>query len=201
MSFSRMSFKYARVTPMLIGMAGLPGAGKSSIAEKLGQALPAPVISVDPIEAAIWRAGVPHDQPTGYAAYLVAEAVADGILGLGQNAIVDAVNAVEPARWQWRSLAQKRNTPLTFIEVVCSDPDLHRQRLESRSRGIPGFKEPTWEMVQRQRAEFEPFPAPHENQHPTAHLLLDSTADLTSNVTKALGLLALTHPAPSQQRY
>lgn len=188
---------------MLIAMAGLPGAGKSSIAEKLGQALPAPVISVDPIEAAIWRAGVPHDQPTGLAAYLVAEAVADGILNLGQNAIIDAVNAVEPARWQWRTLAQKHNTPLTFIEVVCSDPHLHRQRLEARSRDIEGFKEPSWEAVQHQRAEFEPFttdrPTAHTTTHP--HLLLDTTAALTSNITKALTFLALTHPTPSQQHY
>jgi adenylylsulfate kinase-like enzyme len=43
---------------MLIAMAGLPGAGKSSVAEALGRKLTAPVVSVDPIEAAMWRAGV-----------------------------------------------------------------------------------------------------------------------------------------------
>ncbi|NUS77369.1 MAG: AAA family ATPase, partial [Streptomyces sp.] len=67
---------------MLVVMAGLPGTGKSSVAEALGRALAAPVVSVDPIEAAMWRAGVGRDQPTGLAAYVVAEAVADGVLAL-----------------------------------------------------------------------------------------------------------------------
>ncbi|MFF7656375.1 AAA family ATPase, partial [Streptomyces sp. NPDC007983] len=116
-------------------------------------------------------------QPTGLAAYLVAEAVADGVLGLGQSMIIDAVNAVEVARQQWRALADLRRVPLAFIEVVCSDPRVHRQRLERRSRGIEGFEEPTWEAVQQRRAEYEPW---------TDHrLVLDSIADLTSNLVKA----------------
>ncbi|MFI7236092.1 AAA family ATPase [Streptomyces cyaneofuscatus] len=78
---------------MLIAMAGLPGSGKSSVAGALGRKLTAPVVSVDPIEAAMWRAGVARDQPTGLAAYVVAEAVADDVLGMGQTVIVDAVNA------------------------------------------------------------------------------------------------------------
>ncbi|MFF1344342.1 AAA family ATPase [Streptomyces sp. NPDC058290] len=53
---------------MLIAMAGLPAAGKSSVAQELGRALPAAVVSVDPIEAAMWRAGVERAQPTGLAA-------------------------------------------------------------------------------------------------------------------------------------
>lgn len=48
-------------------MAGLPGAGKSAVADALGRALDATVLSVDPVEAAMWRAGVGRDQPTGRA--------------------------------------------------------------------------------------------------------------------------------------
>ncbi|MET7782508.1 AAA family ATPase [Streptomyces sp. NPDC005388] len=70
---------------MLIVMAGLPAAGKSSVAQQLGRALPAVVVPVDPVVAAMWRAGVDRAQPTGLAAYLVAEAVADGVLALGQS--------------------------------------------------------------------------------------------------------------------
>ncbi|WP_225847582.1 ATP-binding protein [Streptomyces sp. HPF1205] len=141
---------------MLIVMAGLPGSGKSSLAEALGRRLAAPVVSVDPIEAAMWRAGVARGQPTGLAAYVVAEAVAGGVLALGQTVIVDAVNAVEAARDQWRSLAGRSGVPMAFIEVVCSDPLVHRRRLEGRSRGIDGFPEPTWEAVERLREEVAP---------------------------------------------
>ncbi|MFB7592255.1 AAA family ATPase [Streptomyces sp. NPDC056169] len=167
---------------MLIVMAGLPGAGKSSVAEALGRELAAPVVSVDPIEAAMWRAGVAREQPTGLAAYVVAEAVADGVLALGQTVIIDAVNAVEEAREQWRLLAARHGVPVAFIEVVCSDTAVHRRRLEGRSRGIEGFQEPTWEAVERRREEFAPW-----SDH---RLVLDSVIDLPSNVAAALGFLA-----------
>ncbi|WP_067129712.1 AAA family ATPase [Microtetraspora malaysiensis] len=168
---------------MLIVMAGLPAAGKSSIAEGLGRVLPAPVVAVDPVEAAIWRAGVDRGQPTGLAAYLVAEAVADGVLALGQSAIIDAVNAVEAARRQWRALAERHQVSVAFIEVVCSDSRAHRERLERRSRGIVGFVEPTWESVQQRRAEYQPWT--------DDRLVLDSITDLATNVTKAREYLAI----------
>lgn len=172
---------------MLIVMAGLPGAGKSSIAEELARKLPAAVVSVDPVEAAMWRAGVDRGQPTGLAAYCVAETVADGVLALGQSVIIDAVNAVEAARQQWRALAARRQVPVAVIEVVCSDIQVHRRRLERRSRNIVGFEEPTWEAVQQRRSEYEPW---------TDHrLVLDSVADVVSNVTKAREYLARhSHP-------
>ncbi|MEU6934403.1 AAA family ATPase [Streptomyces sp. NPDC046385] len=173
---------------MLIVMAGLPAAGKSSVAERLGQALPAAVVAVDPVEAAMWRAGVDRGQPTGLAAYLVAEAVADGVLTLGQSVIVDAVNAVEAARRQWRAVADRHRVPVAFIEVVCSDLRVHRQRLERRSRGIVGFEEPTWRAVQERRAEYEPW---------TDHrLVLDSIANLASNVAKAQEYVAIAAQTP-----
>lgn len=167
---------------MLIAMAGLPAAGKSSIADGLGSALGAAVVSVDPIEAALCRAGIAGDQPTGLAAYLVAEAMADAMLGLGQTVIVDAVNAVEPARAQWRSLAARHRVRLAFIEVVCSDPELHRQRLEGRERGIEGFDEPSWDEVERRRAEYEAWT--------DRRLTLDSVAELPGNLKQALEFVA-----------
>ncbi|MFF2951683.1 AAA family ATPase [Kitasatospora sp. NPDC057965] len=167
---------------MLIATAGLPGAGKSSVAGELGRKLAAPVVSVDPIEAAMWRAGVARSQPTGLAAYVVAETVADGVLALGQSVIVDAVNAVEEARAQWRALASRHGVPVRFIEVVCSDPAVHRRRLDGRSRGIEGFPEPTWEAVERRREEFAPW-ADHR-------LVLDSVLDLSRNTATALEYLA-----------
>ena len=136
---------------------------------------------MDPIEAALRRT-IDRSQPTGLAAYLVAEAVADGILALGQTVIVDAVNAVEPARGQWRALAARHRVRLAVIEVVCSSPELHRQRLEERDRGIEGFDEPTWADVERVRAGYEPWT--------DRHLVLDSVADLPANIEQALQFIA-----------
>lgn len=135
-------------------MSGLPGAGKSALAEALGRALPAPVLSVDPVEAALWRAGIERTQPTGLASYVVVETLAGELLRLGQTVIVDAVNHVEEARAQWRSLAATHGVPLRFVEVTCSDRDVHRRRLAGRRRDIPGFVEPAWESVEERRGYF-----------------------------------------------
>lgn len=153
-----------------------------ALAAALGRTLPAPVVSVDPIEAALWRGGVSRTEPTGLAAYLAAEAVADGVLALGQSIVVDAVNAVEPARDQWRALAARYGVPLAFIEVVCSDTALHRARLAARRRDIAGFEEPEWADVEHRRAEFEPWSTPP--------LTLDSTLDQDTNIARALAHLA-----------
>ncbi|MDP1788707.1 MAG: AAA family ATPase, partial [Rhodoglobus sp.] len=92
---------------MLIVMAGLPGTGKSTIGQVVASRLGIPVVSVDLIETAILKAGIDADQPTGLAAYLVAEALTERLLSVGGSAMVDAVNAVTPAREQWVSLANR----------------------------------------------------------------------------------------------
>lgn len=84
---------------VLVVVAGLPGTGKSTLADTIGQHLPAPVFSVDPIEAAIWRSGVAPSFETGLAAYEVAATLAEHQLHLGMSAVVDAVSSIEVAHW------------------------------------------------------------------------------------------------------
>ena len=140
---------------MLIVMAGLPGTGKSTIADAAARLLGCAVVSVDPIEAALSTAGIDRAQPTGLAAYVVAEAVARAQLSLGHDVIVDAVNDVEPARQQWRDAAKEASAPLLFVEVVVTDAAEHRRRLAGRTRDLPGFPEPSWESVDARRAGFD----------------------------------------------
>jgi predicted kinase len=142
---------------VLVVMSGLPGSGKSALADALGRRLGAPVISVDPIEAAIWRAGVPPSFETGLAAYEVGATLAEHQLRLGLTVIADAANYLEVGRAIWRTAAQRAGAPIRVIEVICGDEALHRARLEGRERGIEGFPEPPWTEVQQRRTEWEPW--------------------------------------------
>ena len=141
-------------SPTLIVLSGLPGSGKSTVAEGLSRTLSIPLFSVDPIEAAMWRGGLSKDQP-GIAAYDVAIALADEHLRLGHSVIVDAVNPIETPRAAWRGLAAKYRAEMKIIECVCADAAVHRQRIEARVRNIAGMPEVTWARVQRRRAEYE----------------------------------------------
>jgi predicted kinase len=171
---------------MLVAMAGLPGAGKSTIAEILGHRLGYAVISVDPIESAILSAGIDADQPTGLAAYLVADAIADAALGNGVSIIVDAVNAVDPAREQWLELAKKHRESIKFLEIVCSDTDLHKERLESRDRNLAHIPDPTWHAVEQSQDEYAEWTGPTAR---VARLTLDSVRPLGEVVESALAFL------------
>jgi predicted kinase len=142
--------------PTLIVMSGLPVAGKSSVAERLSAALSLPVLSVDLIAAALWGAGIPKEA-TGRAPYQVARALAAEQLTLGLSVIVDAVNAGERTRALWRSLAIEHGVDLRIIECVCSDRELHQQRVEQRRRDIPGMAEATWAWVEQQRSVYKPW--------------------------------------------
>ena len=171
---------------MFIVMAGLPGTGKSTIAEQLGRQLGLAVVSVDPIESAILSAGIDAGQPTGLAAYLVAERIADSVLSSpAAGVIIDAVNAVEPARLQWVRLAERHGERRTrFIEVFCSDPEVHRERLEPRSRELAHLAEPSWHAVEQSLDEWEPWIGPSAE---VPRLRLDSVRPVDENVAEALG--------------
>ena len=164
-------------------MAGLPGAGKSALADALGRQTGWPVLSVDPVEAALLGAGIGATQPTGLAAYNVVDALTEHLLRLGQTVVVDAVNAAAEARAQWVALAERTGVPLHFIEVICSDADLHRRRLEGRRRSLGDLREPRWDALHQRRAQLASWSG--------ARFVIDSVGELDTLVP---GLIAELRP-------
>lgn len=166
--------------PVLIAMAGLPGSGKSTLAEIISARLGATTVSVDPIEESILKAGIDSDQPTGLAAYLVAETIAEQVLLSGRSVVVDAVNAVEPARLQWRDLAERSDVKLRVIEVVCSDETLHQARLAKRTPALSAYAvEQSIEGYSEWRGACAAMP----------RVTIDTVAPLGENVETALAFL------------
>lgn len=143
--------------PVLVAMAGLQGAGKSTVAGLLAARLDAALVSVDPLESALARAGLEPSFERGLAAYLAAEEVARMNLALRHHVVVDAANYVPQARAMWTRLAELASARCVFVDVVCSDEALHRNRLEARRRGLAGFDEVTWAQVERRRGETAPW--------------------------------------------
>jgi predicted kinase len=110
---------------------------------------------------------------------------AEGALEGGRDIIVDAVNAVDPAREQWVNLASRYQEPLRFIEVICSDKELHRQRIEARERQLP-HAQLTWNAVEQRVEEYAEWAGP---SGAVPRITLDSVEPLGVNVERALAFI------------
>jgi predicted kinase len=142
--------------PLVIVFTGLPGTGKSMLADMTARAISAPAIAGDWLLGALAPHGVLTnvDRKTQLGVYYdLMERLVMRQLMLDQSAVVDCVITDEIVE-QWRGLAGRHAAGLILVECVCSDEDLHRQRLEGRVRGIPGWHEVGWDHVVRMRAEF-----------------------------------------------
>lgn len=139
----------------LIVFGGLPGTGKTTISRELTSQLAATYLRIDSIEQALRETGA----TVGAEGYAVANALAAENLKLGRTVIVDCVNPVLASRTAWRQTALRTSAHIVEIEMVCSEPALHRQRVESRTPDIAGLERPTWsDVVSR---AYEPWDREH----------------------------------------
>jgi predicted kinase len=128
---------------MLVVLSGLPGVGKTTIARELARAIGAVHVRIDSIEQPLRNAGW-KVEGEGYA---VAYAVAEDNLQLGLPVIADCVNPWPLTRSEWRSVAERAGVRAIEVEIICSDADEHRRRVESRRADLAGHTAPTWAEV------------------------------------------------------
>jgi predicted kinase len=129
---------------MLYIFGGLPGTGKSTLAQRLAHERQAVYLRIDTIEQALRETGGVLDGPEGY---VVAYRIAADNLRLGLSVVADSVNPLEITRAAWRDIAARAGVPFVEIEVICSDKEEHRCRVESRPADITGHRLPTWDEV------------------------------------------------------
>jgi predicted kinase len=131
---------------MLIVFAGLPASGKYSIARGLARKSGAVWLRIDSIEQAIRESGAVPGSP-GDAGYRAAYAVAEDNLRLGRDVIGDSVNPWMLTRNAWRDAGLRAGAQVVEVEIVCSDIEQHRRRLETRTSEVPGLILPDWQAV------------------------------------------------------
>jgi predicted kinase len=168
----------------LIVFTGLPGAGKSSIAEAVARELGIPVFAKDWLEATLIRGELQPAEggpPLGSVGYQLLTTLAERQLQLGQSVILDSVASTLSIRAEWRALAQTYQAEWRVIECVCSDVAAQRERMKVRQRYIPGWHELDWSEVERVRAYYAPWDE--------ERLILDAVQPLKENIAAALRYL------------
>ena len=132
---------------MLIVLSGLPGVGKTTLARELARRTGAQHLRIDAIEQALRESSL-GSRRMDDAGYRVAYAVAADNLRLYRTVIADCVNPWPLTRDAWRQVGENARVPVVEIEVVCSDHDEHRRRVEARASEAGDPALPTWRDVE-----------------------------------------------------
>lgn len=137
----------------LIVVSGLPGVRKTVVATEIARRIGGVQLSVDPVEDALLAAGLPPGWNLGVGAYEAVASMAAANVALGNTVVVDAVNDSDAARDTWRRVTGAA----TFVVLTCSDPVVHRRRLEGRHRGFTRVPEPSWSKVCDRATNYAPW--------------------------------------------
>jgi predicted kinase len=166
----------------VIIFTGLPGTGKSTLAEQAARTVGAAAFSADWLMGALKPALVKLDRAEYLAvrAELLATLVTRQLM-LGQDAVVDALVS-ESQVAEWRETAARFAARWYLIECICSNEVIHRERVEGRIRGIPGWHEVGWDFVERMRAELSPMAA--------VRLTVDAMEPVADNLRRVLDYIS-----------
>ena len=136
--------------PILYIFSGLPATGKSTLAKIISKKLKVVYIRIDTIEQGIRDLCNFNVQGEGYK---LAYKIAEDNLKIGNSVISDQCNPIKITRNEWNDVAIKNDCKYINIEIICSNKEEHKNRIENRKTEIKNLRLPTWEEIMERKYE------------------------------------------------
>ena len=162
--------------PALVILCGLPGTGKSFLARRLADQLPALIVESDLIRKVLFPQPDYSFQESRYT-HRVGHRLIEEALKKGFNVISDATNLAEWHRESLSRIAQRTNARFVIVQITAAGPVI-QDRLTRRhaDRAPHDYSDATWQVYEKLKPSFEPIAGPH--------LVIDTSGDLETALAK-----------------
>lgn len=143
---------------MLIVVCGLPGTGKSTVANVIAKKVKGIVVNTDVIRKKLFLRPT-YERWEKALVYKVMFLVADYLLKIKRVCILDAVFPRKSQRKTAKEIAEKNNTKIYFVECVCNE-DVIKERMKRRFKRKE-VSDANFEIYLKLKKEWEPIKFKH----------------------------------------
>src|SRR5215216_1302597 len=177
-AFVLCNFGRLRMPTTLVIFSGLPGTGKSMLADKLARELRWPLLRIDDVVGEI-----PENPNVAFwdSKVAILLGLTEAQLELGLSVIVDSV-FMNKDRNHAQNIARKHQAFFRPIYVFVSDEKVWKERVTTRYQESNNKDVATWEQIERQRVHFRKW-------EPDTALFIDSLHSFDQNYETVLNFV------------
>jgi predicted kinase len=161
---------------VLVILCGLPGTGKSFLARRLADQLPALIVESDLVRKQLFPQPDYSFEESRYT-HRVAHLLIEDALQKGFNVISDATNLAEWHREALLRIAQRTHARFVIVQITAPGTVIQERLTRRRTDRAPhDHSDATWQVYEKLKPAFEPIAGPH--------LVIDTSGDLEAALAK-----------------
>ncbi len=165
---------------MLVLLTGLPGTGKSTIANRLARRIGASVLRTDEVRKRILDAPT-YSEEEKELVYKATFLISEHLLRAKRNVIIDGTFYKRALRKRIYRIAAETRSDMTIVE--CTAPEWVIQRRMKRREKRRGLSDADYGVYKKITAQYEPI-----EEH---HIVLDTGKPLADNLNDLYGKMDL----------